>query len=76
MWIACTGGLNERSELLCMGFSSTVECSFALWLSVSVRLPTPAYRHCTQIKLLWARVAVLVFEHDLTRDALLENEWS
>ena len=34
------------------------------------------YRHCTLIKLLWARVArsvLLVFEHDLTRDALLEN---
>ena len=35
---------------------------------------TPPYRHCTLIKLLWARVAVsLVFEHDLTMNALLEN---
>ena len=35
----------------------------------------PPYRHCALIKLLWARVALflLVFEHDLTMDALLEN---
>ena len=34
----------------------------------------PPYRHCTLIKLLWAKVAL--FEHDLTMDALLENAWS
>ena len=45
--------------------------------SDSKPLNTPPYEHCTLIKLLWARVALLNFfvvcEHDLTMDALLEN---
>ena len=39
----------------------------------------PPYRCCTLIKLLWARVyssVLLIFERDLTMDALYTGEWS
>ena len=48
---------------------------YAPGTSDSKPLNTPPYEHCTLIKLLWARVALLNFfvvcEHDLTMDALL-----